>query len=152
MPRTLNLMSILALLLVATSGLSGCFVFIDEPVDDDDAYAPPPPVNHAPVFDGNDSWWLCDYDGARDDYFFEFQAVVDDLDGWTDIEFVDVSIFLADDPNYMVDSFELLNEGQGVWGGLIWERESDLFCGGAVDVLFEAWDNFGDKSELLIRY
>ncbi|MCO4770423.1 MAG: hypothetical protein KDA24_10370 [Deltaproteobacteria bacterium] len=155
MPRTLNLTSLFALLLIATSSLTGCFVFVEEDVyvdDDDSVYQPPPVVNHAPVFDGNDSWWLCEYDEVRDDYFFEFQAVVDDLDGWTDVEFVDVTIFLADDPDYMIDTFGLVYEGEGVWGGLVWERESDLFCGEAVDVLFEAWDNYGDRSDMLIRY
>gem|GEM_PF-2018128 len=155
MSRTLTLLS-LSLALLATSSLTGCFVFVEDDdnvyVDDDDDQSQPPVVNHIPRFDGNDSWWLCDFDEPRDDYFFEFQAVVDDLDGWMDVAFVDVSIFLAEDPTYMVDTFGLLYEGQGVWGGLVWERESDLFCGEPVDVLFEAWDNYGDKSEMLIRY
>ncbi len=151
MSRQLNLLFSLVLLTVATSGLSGCFIFVD---DNDDPAPPPAPVavNHAPVFDGNDSWWLCEYDPYADDYYFEFQAVVDDLDGWGDVAFVDTTVFLAGDHSYVVDTFELVYEGQGVWGGLMWERESNLFCGEAVDVLYEAWDSYGELSDLLIRY
>lgn len=153
MSHALKQLSMLAIVLFATSSLTGCFIFLEEEVyDDDDAYERPPVVNHGPLFDGNDSWWLCDYDEVRDDHFFEFQAVVDDLDGFTDVQYVDASIFLAEDPTYMVDTFGLVYEGDAVWGGLVWERESDLFCGEAVDVLFEAWDSYGDKTELLIRY
>ena len=141
----------LALALLATSSLTGCFVFVDDYDPDPDPYQPPPGVNPAPLFDGNDSWWLCGYDEIRDDYFFEFQAVVDDLDGWMDVQYVDVTVFLADD-DYVVETFSLVSEGDGYWGGLMWERESNLFCGEAVDVLFEAWDSYGDMSDLFLRY
>ncbi len=152
MTQLRHTLTALTLLLVAASSLSGCFIFVDDE-DDGPVYAPPPAVvNHAPLFDGNDSWWLCAYDDIRDDYFFEFQAVVDDLDGWTDVQFVDVTVFLADDPNYVVETFSLVYEGEAMWGGLMWERESNLFCGEPIDVLFEAWDSFGDMSDLLLRY
>lgn len=151
MNRKLHTLVPLVLLALATTSLSGCFVFLD---DDDDDYNPPPPapVNAVPIFDAGASYWLCDYDSYADDYFFEFQAAVDDADGYHDVQYVDASVFLADDPTYMIDTFSLIYESDGIWGGLVWERESDLFCGEAVDVLFEAWDSYGDKAELLIRY
>lgn len=142
-----------ALLALAFSTLPGCWVFIED--DDDDVIIvdeEPVYVNSAPVFDASDSWWQCDWSDQREDYWFEFQAHVDDFDGSWDVQYVDATVFLADDPDYMVDSFPLLHEDGPIWGGIVWEAESNLYCGEAIDVLFEAWDSDGAKVELLIRY
>lgn len=142
----------LALLALATSALSGCFVFVDD--DDDDVIVVEEPVyvNSVPEIDAGDSWWQCDWSDQREDYWFEFQAHVDDFDGPRDVQYVDATVFLADDPDYMVDTFALLYESDAIWGGIVWEAESNLYCGEAIDVLIEAWDSHGDKAELLIRY
>jgi hypothetical protein len=138
------------LLALALTALPGCFIFVDE--DDDDYIDEPVFINSVPEFDAVDSWWQCDWSEQNQDYFFEFQARVEDFDGPRDVAYVDATIFLADDPDYMIDSFGLIYEDGAIWGGLVWESESDLYCGEAIDVLFEAWDSYGDKAELLLRY
>ena len=144
---------LLALLALSLATLPGCFVFLDDDDDDHvDVYEEPVIVNAVPEFDASDSWWQCDWDEQRADYWFEFQAHVDDFDGPRDVQYVDATVFLADDPGYMVDTFSLFYESDGRWGGIVWEAESDLYCGEAVDVLLEAWDSAGAKAELLIRY
>lgn len=145
--------AIAALVLLALSliALPGCFIFVEDD-DDDHSYEEPVFINSVPEFDAVDSWWQCDWSEQNQDYFFEFQARVEDYDGPRDVAYVDATVFLAGDPDYMIDTFGLIYEQGAVWGGLVWESESDLYCGEAIDVLFEAWDSHGDKAELLLRY
>ncbi len=143
-----SLVSLLALGVVATS-LSGCFIFLGD--DDDDEFEPDPIVNVDPEILDEETWWRCDLDTDMEEYFFEFQAVVDDLDGIEDVEFVDVTVFDAD-LGTTLESFTLINEGAGVWGGLVWETESSLFCGEPIDVMFEAWDVFEGYDSLTLYY
>ena len=142
----------LPVLLLALATLPGCFIFVDEVDDHDDHGSEPVFVNHLPFIDEGETFWLCDFDEGRQDYFFEFQTLVLDDDGWRDIDGVEVSVYLADHPDYLVGSFGLMAEGDGFWGGLVWESESDLFCGEAVDVVFEAWDSYGDTDVLTLLY
>ena len=140
----------LSLALVTLFALPGCFIFVDEDLDDD--YEPVVEfVNSAPEIVESESWWMCDYDAAANAYFFEFEAFVDDYDGYWDVEYVDVTV------NDVVtgetlDGFGLIHEQDGVWGGLIWEDESNLFCGEAVDVIIEAWDSEDAYDRVMIRY
>jgi hypothetical protein len=131
--------------------LPGCFIFLDDDYDDDDVVIIVVEPNSAPEIIEADTWWLCDYDGAADTYFFEFQASVDDLDGFGDVRFVDVTVEDAITNEYL-DSFGLVYEGGGIWGGLIWEDESNLFCGEEINVIVEAWDTEEAYDRLLIRY
>ncbi len=142
----------LVLFALALSALPGCFIFVEDDDDHVDRVEEPVWVNSVPEFDVGDSWWACDWDETRQDYYFEFQARVEDWDGPHDVLYVDATVFLADDADYMIDTFGLIHEDGPIWGGLVWEAESDLYCGEAIDVLFEAWDGAGDKAELLLRY
>lgn len=133
-------------LLLATTALPGCFIFIDDPS--------PPPVrtNAAPIVATSGTWWRCDYDVARGDYLFEFQASVDDPDGTADIEAVSVTVFPAGRTDFTIAAFDLFEEDAGLWAGLVWEAESDLLCSEPIDVLFEAFDWQGASDALLLPY
>jgi hypothetical protein len=147
----LNLMTTPALLLLPLLMLQGCFIFVDDHDDDDDdviVYANAAPI----VLDGFDeTWWECAFADGEGDYFWEFQATVDDRDGLSDVQWVDVFVYF-DDGDTLVDDFGLINEGDGVWGGLVWETESNLRCGERVDVLFQVTDFAGDVDELWLAY
>ena len=134
----------------------GCFFIIED--DDDDGPVPvdqadpqPEPVNTPPIIISEDSWWACDWDPSSAEYFFEFQAVVEDDDGPRDVDWVDVTVYEAGSDRW-IDGFTLLQEDGPVWGGLVWEDESNLWCGEPVDVLIEAWDSVDHYDSLLIRY
>jgi hypothetical protein len=147
MIRTLSLLCLSLIL------LPGCFVFIDDVDHDheDEDVSPPPEPNYDPEIDRDGTWWLCDYDEIADDYFFEFQAVVDDWNGEWDVTYVEVTIFEAG-WDYQIDGFSLIHEQDNTWGGLAWERESELFCGEPIDVLFEAWDYDGAYDTFMLYY
>jgi hypothetical protein len=140
-----------ALIALPFLALQGCFVFVADP---------DPPreevvvvSNAAPrVLDGYDeTWWECTFSAPAGDYAWEFQATVDDADGLGDIAFVDVFVYV-DDSDVVLDDFGLLDEGDGVWGGLVWEMDSNLRCGERVDVLFEVGDSAGDIDSLWLTY
>lgn len=132
--------------------LQGCFIFVDDfDDDDDDDYEPPPAVNYEPEIDSAETWWFCDYDEGADDYFFEFQASVRDPDGDWDVQYVDVTVYRAD-TDLEFGSWSLMDEGDGIWGGLVWERESELYCGEPVDVVFETWDYDGAYDSMTLWY
>ena len=126
--------------------LSGCFVFVD---DDDD----PPVVNYQPEILSEETSWGCDYSASAGDYFFEFVTVVEDDDGPGDVEYVDVTVYEAN-TDYEIDSFPLLYEGDAVWGGLVWESESNLYdwCSHPIDVRFEAFDRAGGYDTYTLYY
>ena len=85
------------------------------------------------------------------EYSFEFQTIVDDPDGLSDID--DVVVFVDDaDSGGEIESFDLMNEGDGVYGGLVWENESNLRCGDPIDVTFQAWDVHGDSASFTLYY
>lgn len=138
------------LLALAATLLPGCFVYLD---DRDDDPEPPPPVNSFPEIIEEETFWTCEYSESADDYWFEFQTVVEDGDGPRDVEYVDVTVFDAN-TEYEVDSFGLLYEDDGMWGGIVWETESDLFewCGRPIDVRFDAWDYAGDHDAFTLYY
>ena len=143
----------LLLLALTLTFLPGCFFIVDED-DDDDYYEeepPPPVVNYRPEIDTDGAWWQCDYDESADDYFFEFETLVNDYDGDWDVDFVLVTVFEAG-WDYEIDSFSLIHEDGNMWGGLVWERESELFCGEPIDVLFEAWDRDGAYDSFTLFY
>ena len=132
--------------------LQGCFIFVDDHDDDDDddlvVYDNAAPV----VLEGYDeTWWECAFADTQGDYFWEFQATVDDRDGLADISWVDVFVYV-DDREVLLDDFGLLDEGEGVWGGLVWEVDSNLRCGERVDVLFQVGDLAGEIDELWLTY
>jgi hypothetical protein len=85
------------------------------------------------------------------EYWFEFQTVVDDLDGLGDIDQVNASVYDAD-TGAEFDSFRLIDEGGGVYGGLVWESETALYCGDPWDVTFEVWDLLGDSYSFTLYY
>ena len=147
----LNLIKPLAAL-TTLALLPGCFIFVDDYDDDDDTTViVVEESNHAPEILAGDTWWVCDFDAAADAYFFEFQASVDDLDGLGDVEFVDVTVLDAITEEQL-DSFGLIYEGDTIWGGLIWEDESNLFCGEEVDVIIEAWDRDDGYDRMVLSY
>lgn len=145
---SLRSLSLLALLCLATTSLSGCFILLGDDDDDDDV---PVVVNAIPDILEEETWWRCDLDTQMAEYFFEFQALVDDADGLEDVEYVDITVFDAE-TGQTIDGFSLINEGDGVWGGLVWESESALFCGEAIDVLFEAWDLYEGYDSFMLYY
>lgn len=150
-PTLLHKTAAALLLLLPLLTLQGCFIFVDDydEDDDDDVVF----TNAAPeILRGYDeTWWECGFSDAQGDYYWEFQATVDDLDGLEDISFVDVFIYL-DDATYLVDDFGLIDEGDGVYGGIVWESESNLRCGERVDVLFQVGDFVGDLDEVWLTY
>ena len=129
--------------------LPGCFIFVDDREEPD---PPPEPVNSAPYINPEESWWLCELDESNDDYFFEFQASVIDADGLWNVEEVAVTVYAEGDHESALDSFALYDEGEGIWAGVVWEDESNLFCGEAIDVLYEVWDEDGEYDRFLQRY
>ncbi len=141
----------LTLLALSLTLLPGCFIFVDDVDDDDDDDRVDVDVNYSPEIDPDGTWWRCDYDPAANDYFFEFQAIVDDWDGDWDVGYVDVTIVEAG-TDWEIDGFALLHEEDAMWGGLVWERESDLFCGEPIDVIFEAWDWDGAYDAFVLYY
>lgn len=145
----------LLLLALTVTLLPGCFFVLedDDDYDRNDEYddSPPPPANYEPEIDRDGAWWHCDYDAGADDYYFEFEALVDDWDGDWDVAYVDVTIFEAG-WDYEIDRFSLIHEEDNMWGGLVWERESELFCGEPIDVRFEAWDARGAYDSFTLYY
>ncbi len=145
MTKTLVRSLLLALPFLA---LQGCFIVVDD--HDDDDYEPIP--NAEPrVLAGEDTWWACNRSDVEDDYFWEFQAIVDDPDGLGDIESVDVFVYRAE-RDELLDAYGLVDEGGGVFGGIVWESESYLYCGDPVDVLFEVVDVHGAAGSLFVTY
>jgi hypothetical protein len=138
---------VLSLLTLSSFLLPGCFFIVDQDDDDDDVV----PLNEAPELIESLSYWNCDLDSQMGEYSFEFQTVVEDLDGLGDIEYVDVTV-LEPDTGFQIDSFALIDEGEGVYGGLVWESESSLYCGEPQDVLFEVWDFAGGYDSLTLYY
>ena len=132
---------------IRDSLLPGCFFIVDGDDDDDDVV----PLNESPELIESMSYWNCDLDSQMGEYWFEFQTVVEDLDGLSDIEYVDVTV-LEPDTGFQIDSFALIDEGEGVYGGLVWESESSLYCGEPQDVLFEVWDFAGGYDSLTLYY
>jgi hypothetical protein len=139
-------LSILGLLLLALTA-NGCILFV--PVDDDDDDSAP--TNSAPTIDDSSTSWRCDLDSSNGDYFWEFETLVQDADGLDDVDEVRVTVYEAGTGS-SYGNWDLVDEGSGVWGGLVWEDESDLFCGDPVDVVFEAWDFFGASAILTLYY
>jgi hypothetical protein len=125
--------------------LPGCFIIVDR--DDDDDVVP----NNAPLILEDDTYWFCELNEGIPDYFFEFQAAVDDLDGLGDIDQVEATVYNADSGG-MIESVSLIDEGAGVYGGLIWESESPLYCGDPHDVTFEVWDFLGAYDSFTLYY
>ena len=138
---------VLSLLTLSCFLLPGCFFIVDRDDDDDDVV----PLNESPELIESMSYWNCDLDSQMGEYWFEFQTVVEDLDGLGDIEYVDVTV-LEPDTGFQIDSFALIDEGEGVYGGLVWESESSLYCGEPQDVLFEVWDFAGGYDSLTLYY
>lgn len=138
---------VLSLLTLFCFLLPGCFFIVDGDDDDDDVV----PLNESPELIESMSYWNCDLDSQMGEYWFEFQTVVEDLDGLSDIEYVDVTV-LEPDTGFQIDSFALIDEGEGVYGGLVWESESSLYCGEPQDVLFEVWDFAGGYDSLTLYY
>jgi hypothetical protein len=101
--------------------------------------------------DGDSTYWACGLDEGMGEYWFEFQTVVDDLDGLADIDQVTATVFSAED-EWELDSFRLIDEGGGVYGGLVWESETALYCGDPMDVTFEVWDLMGDSDSFTLYY
>ena len=128
-------------LLTAGIWMGGCIFVID---DDPDSYG------HAPrVVDSGDTYWFCEYDATYHDYYWEFQAEVDDADGLSDIYLVDVAFYDAYTGD-LVDSLELFEEHGGIWGAWTWERETTLYCGDAYDVVFYVEDWAGNSDSLFL--
>ena len=144
---TFRLFGFLALAPILLAALPGCFVIVEG--DDDDA----PFVNDLPYIyeDENSTYWSCGLDEMVSEYSFEFQTIVDDPDGLSDID--EVIAFVDDaDSGVELDSFDLMNEGDGVYGGLVWEDESNLRCGDPIDVTFQVWDVHGDSASFTLLY
>ena len=115
--------------------------------DDDDA------ANSPPFIVLEETYWLCEYSQSADDYFFEFQTLVDDLDGPGDVVEVLVTVLEAG-TEFVIDEFGLIYEGDGLWGGIVWELESELYewCGEPIDVRFDAWDYAGANDWVVLYY
>jgi len=141
--------TLLLLTAFALAPAQGCFVVIEE--DESITSNSDVVLNNAPTIVTDLSWWTCDYSPFDGDYLFEFQAVVDDLDGWSDVAEVNIYFFESGSPTVQ-DSFSLHYEGEGVWGGMVLEGDSSLYCGGATDAIIEAWDYFDDSDYLSIVY
>lgn len=140
--------------LTLLAALPGCFFVLDR---DDDDEPPPEPTpepfeNFDPEFIEDETWWTCEEDPTSGDFFFEFQAGLSDNNGLDDIADVHVTVHPAGDLAGIVDDFAIFDEGDGLWGGVVWEGESNLFCTEPIDVAFEAWDAHGGYARLLIRY
>lgn len=99
--------------------------------------------NGAPIISQSpaDTWADCFDAGGY--WAFEFQAFVDDPDGVTDVDYVQVTF---DDlwDGYTAGSYTLNYEGGGFWGGWIEEGNgNDLYCGNPYAVTFYAEDLYG---------
>jgi len=151
--QNLSTLRVLLTLTLASTLLPGCFIFFEEEDDDHEDYepAPTPPPNAEPEIVSDETWWFCDIDESANEWYFEFQAVVEDWDGAVDVEFVDVTVYDPID-GFTIDGFSLLYEGDAVWGGIVWEFESNLYCGEPVDVVFEAWDYHGGYDSFTLYY
>ena len=147
MPRILNPHHLLSFLgLLALTSLTGCIFVVDG--TNDDGYD----IDNAiPLVIEEDTYWNCALDDVVGVYFWEFQAGVADADGLSDIETVIVDVVLSD-TGFMLESVNLIDEGAGIWGGLVWEDESDLYCGDAVDVTFTVYDFLGDSDSFTLYY
>jgi len=141
------LATLLVVSALALAPLQGCFIVVEE----DDNSTAPVDVNHSPTILSDLTWWTCEFSPSVGEYFFEFQAVVDDLDGWSDVSDVNIYFFETGSPE-VLDSYSMHYEGEGVWGGLVWEDESFLFCGDATDAIIEAWDFFDANDFLEINF
>ena len=131
--------------LAAMTSLSGCILVVDG-VDDDSGIP-----NGIPYIVEDDTYWNCALDDVVGVYFWEFQAGVGDADGLADVESVLVDVVLADS-GFLLESVNLIDEGAGIWGGLVWEDESELYCGDAVDVTFTVYDFWGDSDSFTLYY
>ncbi len=145
-PRLLSALSLFAALALS---LQGCFIVVEEDEDLDDSSSSAS-FNSDPSIDMNLSWWTCDYSPYDDAFYFEFQAVVDDADGWYSIDEVIIYFFAPGSPT-VLDSFSMNHEGDETWGGMVWEAETYLFCGEPVDAIIEA-RNYLDGSDSLTIY
>jgi len=135
----LPLFSLMALVVGTTMG--GC-IFVLE--DDPHSYG------HAPrVVNSGDTYWFCEYDAAQHDYYWEFQAEVDDEDGVGDIYVVDVTFYDAYTGEW-VDTIPMFEETGHIWGSWTWERETYLYCGDAYDVVFYVEDWEGNSDSLVL--
>lgn len=128
--------------------LPGCFFILDGEDDDGEITVI---ENSSPFLVEDLSYWNCDLDEGVGEYFFEFQTAVEDLDGLGDIDQVDVTVQDVE-TGAVIDSFSLIDEGDGIYGGLVWESESALYCGEPQDVLFEVWDFAGGYDSLILYY
>jgi hypothetical protein len=121
--------------------LPGC-VFILENDDNELPY----------IFEDDDStYWSCGEDGMVGDYSYEFQTIVDDPDGLSDIDEVIAFVYDADS-DAQLDAFGLINEGNGVYGAIVWEDETTLYCPEPIDVTFQVWDVHGDSASFTLYY
>jgi hypothetical protein len=127
------------LLLASVAVLPGCFVFVDDGPD----------PNAAPRIVASSTTWSCGWDEAAGDYAFEFQTRVTDADGAADVFEVLVDVFPSGSGDAL-ESFALLDEGSGLWGGRILESDSALRCGDAYDVRFEASDSDGARDQFTL--
>ena len=127
-------------MMLGFGGLSGCIFVVD-----DDGYR-----EHAPrIHEGIDTYWFCEYDAASHDYYWEYQAEVSDADGLGDIQYVDITFYDAFTGDY-VDQMDLFDEGGGIWAAWSWERETNLFCGEAYDVMLYVEDRDGNSDSLFV--
>jgi hypothetical protein len=143
------------LLLLLAIGQVSCIVIRGGRGDDDDAAGDDDDDidNSAPQIVEDDTYWLCEYSEPADDYFFEFQTGVTDADGLEDILDVQVTVLEAG-TTAAIDDFLLIYEQGSIWGGIVWEAESDLYewCGAPLDVRFTAWDTAGSNGSLTLYY
>jgi hypothetical protein len=121
--------------------LTGCIVVVDDE----------PPGNRPPEVLASDTAWQCQEDVSQG-WYFEFQARVRDDDGFDDVVLVWVTVLPPNQSEPVIDEFDLFDEGAGIWGGVVWEDQSNLICGQGIDVLFTALDEAGDRGSLLLTY
>ena len=126
--------------LALTTAISGCFVVVDDPGD-------PHPSNYLPLIVDQDLYVGCSWDSYYQQYRWDFQAFVDDYDGYQDVSSVYVDIIdLYTNPNYAVESWDLAYDGNGWWSNTIYEQYSGyLMCEYYYDYEFDffAYDRAG---------
>jgi hypothetical protein len=146
-PQPFRPFVLLALTAVFLGFLPGCFIIVEDD-DDDDTFS-----NELPfLFEDEDStYWNCGPDDITGDQAYEFQTVVGDPDGLSDIDEVIAFVYDADS-DAQLDAFDLFDEGDGVYGGFVWEDETTLFCGEPIDVTFQVWDVHGDSASFTLYY
>jgi len=89
----------------------------------------------------HDTWVDCFNNGGH--WAWEFQAFVDDMDGFDDVGFVEVTFTNLWD-GHIDGSYSLNYEGGGFWGGWIEEGNGNsLYCGESYNVTFYAEDLYG---------